>query len=147
MTISGIANDGRYQTDKQIVTIIPTDDGGELKTLVVNMVDGDGRVIKEVSNLEGEALIAKLESNGGMITFELAEGLYQNVQIICTDCASGAHESSNTHNTIVKNISVSSSALMIFWANKPLRWSVVGGIGAVLIVVSALIVYRKKIKA
>ena len=144
VTISGIANDGRYQTESQPVTLIPTDDGGALKTLIVNMVDEDGKVIKEVINLTGEALTAELEANGGKITFEIAEGLYQNVQIICTDCATGETDATNTYDTTVKNVSVSSSVFMIFWANKPLRWGTIGGLSAVIIALAVLIILKKK---
>jgi len=144
VTVSGIANDGRYQTDKQTVTLIPTDDGGALKTLIVNMVDEDGKVIKEVLNLTGEALMTELEANGGKITFEIAEGLYQNVQIICTDCATGETEETNTHDTTIKNVSVSSSVFMIFWANKPLRWGTIGGVSAAAIALSVFIILKKK---
>lgn len=144
VTVSGIANDGRYQTDKQTVTLIPTDDGGALKTLIVNMVDEDGKVIKEVINLTGDALMTELEANGGKITFEIAEGLYQNVQIICTDCATGETEETNTHDTTIKNVSVSSSVFMIFWANKPLRWGTIGGVSAAAIALTVFIILKKK---
>ena len=144
VTVSGIANDGRYQTDKQLVTLIPTDDGGALKTLIVNMVDEDGKVIKEIINLTGDALMAELEANGGKITFEIAEGLYQNVQIICTDCATGETEDTNTHDITIKNVSVSSSVFMIFWANKPLRWGTIGGVSAAAIALAVFIILKKK---
>ncbi len=144
VTVSGIANDGRYQTDKQIVTLIPTDDGGALKAFIVNMVDEDGKVIKEVINLTGEALMTELEANGGKITFEMAEGLYQNVQIICTDCATGETEETNTHDTTIKNVSVSTSVFMIFWANKPLRWGTIGGVSAAAIALAVFIILKKK---
>lgn len=144
VTVSGIANDGRYQTDKQTVTLIPTDDGGALKTLIVNMVDENGKVIKDVINLTGEALMTELEANGGKITFEIAEGLYQNVQIICTDCATGETEETNTHDTTIKNVSVSSSVFMIFWANKPLRWGTIGGVSAAAIALAVFIILKKK---
>lgn len=144
VTVSGLATDGRYQTESQVVTLIPTDDGGALKTLIVNMVDEDGKVIKEVINLTGEALTAELEANGGKITFEIAEGLYQNVQIICTDYATGDAEDTNTYDTTIKNVSVSSSVFMIFWANKPLRWGTIGGLGAIVIAVAVFVVLKNK---
>ncbi len=144
VTVSGIANDGRYQTDKQTVTLIPTDDGGALQTLIVNMEDEDGNVMKEVINLTGEALASELEANGGKITFEIAEGLYQNVRIICTDCAAGETDETNTHDTTIKNVSVSSSVFMIFWANKPLRWGTIGGVSAAAIALTLLVVFKKK---
>ena len=144
VTISGIDDNGRYQTDKQQVSIIPTDHGGALNSLIVNMVDGNGDVIMEMINLSGEALIAELEAKDGMIQFEVGEGLYQNVQIICTDCATDASGATNTYEETVSNVSVSTSGFMIFWANKPLRWGVIGGVSAVIIAVAALVILKKK---
>ncbi len=144
VTVSGLANDGRYQTESQIVTLIPTDDGGALKTVVVKLVDEDGKVIKELVNLSGEALTAALEENGGKITFEVAEGLYQNVQVVCTDEATGDGEGTNTYDVTFKNVSVSSNVFMIFWANKPLRWGTIGGVSALLIGLVVFIVLKKK---
>ena len=144
VAISGLENGGRYQTESQLVTLIPTDDGGELKSLVVNMVDEDGKVIKEAINLADKALATELEANDGKITFEIAEGLYQNVQIICTDTATGENEETNTYNETIENVSVSSSGFMIFWANKPLRWGIIGGISLAIIAIVLLIVKKNK---
>lgn len=142
VTISGLATDGRYQTESQVVTLIPTDDGGALKTLRVNMVDESGNVIKEVINLSGDALVAELESKGGKIIFEIPEGLYQNVQIVCTDCATGL--SDNTYETTIKNVSVSTNIFMIFWANKPLRWGTIAGISVVITALAVIVILKKK---
>lgn len=144
VTVSGITTDGRYQTTSQLVTLIPTDDGGALSSLIVNLVDEDGKVLQELINLSGDALTEALEANEGKITFELSEGLYQNVQIICTDCAGSETEESNTFNQTIKNVSVSSSAFMIFWANKPLRWGVIGGASLLIAGIVTLIVRKKK---
>ena len=144
VSISGISNNGRYQTERQLVTLRPTDAGGALNTLIVYLVDDNGKVIKELVNLSGEELLAELEATGGEITFEIEQGLYQNVQIICTDCATGDADSTNTYKTTVKNVSVSTSGFMIFWANKPLRWATIGGISAVLIELAVFIVLKKR---
>lgn len=128
ITVTGMAKDGRYQTDVQTVTIIPTDDGGALNSIVVRFVDKDGNQIKEIINLSGEALEKALSDGNGRIEFEIAEGLYQNVQIICNDCAVDENGNTNTYNETFTNISVSSSAIMIFWANKPLRWGSIAGV-------------------
>jgi len=146
VTVSGLATDGRYQTERQRVTLIPTDDGGALQTIIVNMVAEDGKVIKEVVNLTGEALLKELEANEGKITFEIAEGLYQNVQIICTDRATGEGTNTNVYDTTIKNVSVSSNAFMIFWANTVARYAtIIGGtiliVGAVVVIV---LIKRKK---
>ncbi len=147
VTVSGLATDGRYQTEKQTVTLIPTDDGGALNTLIVNLLDEDDNVVKEVVNLSGEILMAKLEENGGMITFEIDEGLYQNVQIICTDCAIGDAEAINVYDSTIKNVSVSSSVFMIFWANKPARWGTIGGVGAVAVAAAGFLTLRRRRRA
>ncbi len=146
VTVSGLADDGRYQTDSQVVTLIPTDDGGALKSLIVRLVDDNGKPIgdKDLINLSGDALIAALKENGGKITFEVAKGLYQNIQIVCTDEATGDGEETNTYDVTIKNVSVSSSAFMIFWANKPLRWGTIGGVSALLIGLVVFIVLKKK---
>ena len=84
-----------------------------------------------------DALIAELDANGGKITFEIAEGLYQNVQIICTDYASGEGEDTNTHDTTIENVSVSTSVFMIFWGT-------IGGVTAVAIAVAVFFIQKKK---
>lgn len=147
VTLSGLANNGRYQTDKQVVTLIPTDDGGALKSLIVNMVDDDGKVLKELVNLSGEAFADALEANGNMITFEIEEGLYQNVQIICADCATGDTEETNVLDMTVTNVSVSSNIFLIFWANLALRWTTIAVLGVALIVLVVVLINKKKKKA
>lgn len=145
ITVSGMANNGRYQTDKQIVTLIPTDDGGALSSIVVRMVDDNGNMLKEILNLSGEALTEQLESGDGKLTFEIGEGLYQNVQVICTDSAAGAN-SGNVYNETFTNLSVSANAFMIFWANTGLRWGVIGGTGAAALAIIFLLLGKKKKK-
>lgn len=145
VTVSGITDGGRYQTNKQLVTLIPVDGGGELNTLVVALVDGNGKVIEDLISLAGESLIGALEANDGMITFEIPEGLYQNVRIVCTDRSTGDDGQSNVYDVTIKNISISSSTLMILWANKTVRFTVIGGACTVVaITVVALILVKKK---
>lgn len=145
ITVSGMANNGRYQTDKQIVTLIPTDDGGALSSIVVRMVDDNGNMLKEVLNLSGDALTEALEAGDGKLTFEIGEGLYQNVQVICTDSAEGEN-GSNVYNETFTNLSVSANAFMIFWANTGLRWGVIGGTGAAVLAIIFLLLGKKKKK-
>lgn len=122
-----------------------TDGGGELNTLVVALVDGNGKVIEDLISLAGESLIGALEANDGMITFEIPEGLYQNVRIVCTDRSTGDDGQSNVYDVTIKNISISSSTLMILWANKTVRFTVIGGACTVVaITVVALILVKKK---
>lgn len=146
VTISGITEGGRYQTNKQLVTLIPVDGGGELNTLVVSLVDNDGKVIEDLVSFAGESLISALEANEGMITFEISEGLYQNVRIVCTDRSTGDDGQSNVYDVTIKNISVSSSTLMILWANKTVRFTVIGSACAVAAAVAGVIVFIRKKK-
>lgn len=107
------------------------------------MVDSDGNVIKNVLDLSGDALKAALEANGGALTFELEEGLYQNVQIICKDSA-GNDADGNTFEVTYKNVSVSTNAFMIFWANKPLRFGTIGGASALIAALVVLLVLKRR---
>ena len=143
VAVTGMANDGRYQTEVQTVTLIPTDDGGALKSLLVRLVSDEGEPMQVLIDLSGDALTEALDNGGGRLTFEIQQGLYQNVEIICEDCAVSA-EGPNVYNELFKNLSVSTSSFMIFWANKPLRWGVIGGISALAVVVAFLLSKKKK---
>lgn len=140
VTVAGLKTNGRYQVDKLVVTLAPTDDGGALKSLIVRTVDENGKLIKELINLSGDELSEAIAN--GNITFELGEGLYQNVQIICEDYAgniSGAET-----DEIYSNVSVSSSAFMIFWANKPLRWGSIAGVVLLTSAIVFIIIFKKR---
>ena len=141
VTIAGLKSDGRYRTDKQVVTVIPSDDGGLLKKLIIRTVDEDGNVIKELINLEGDALLEAVAA--GNITFELGEGLYQNVEIICEDAA-GNVTGENASGELYENVSVSTNAFLIFWANKLARYLAIAGVVVVFGGVGTFAVLRKK---
>lgn len=144
VTVSGLAENGRYQTEQQKITLIPTDDGGALYSMSAWLVDEEGNTIRELVSLSGQAFTDALEENDGRITFAIDEGLYQNVRIVCSDMAS---EEANTYDMTFKNVSVSSSLLMIFWANKPLRWGTIGGVvaaGAAAVIVPVMIKKKRK---
>ena len=83
---------------------------------------------------------------GCALRVEIEEGLYQNVQILCTDRATGETEQTNAYEMTYSNISVSSSVFMIFWANVPLRWGTIGGVAAVAIGLTLFFVLKKKRK-
>ncbi|MBQ3497954.1 MAG: carboxypeptidase regulatory-like domain-containing protein [Clostridia bacterium] len=142
VTVAGLKTNGRYQIDKQVVTIVPTDDGGALSKLVVRTVDENGNVIAELLNLSGDELLDAVEN--GEITFELGEGLYQNVQIICEDCAGNVVGAQADE--IYSNITISSNAFMIFWANKPARWGTIAGLGLLVAAAIIIIVLKKRKK-
>lgn len=144
VTVSGLENDGRYQTNSQKVTLIPTDDGGALNSLIVRTVDEDGNEINEIVSLSGEALEKALEEGAGKIEFEIGEGLYQNIQIICTDCAGDSDSSTNTYNVIFTDVSVSSNAFMIFWANRPLRFGTIISLAVLIVSIILFIILKKR---
>lgn len=146
VAISGLASNARYQTEKQTVTLIPTDDGGALKSILVLLVDDEGNAIRTLVDLQGEDFENALAENDCKITFELEEGLYQNVRIICDDYADYGSEENVIYDETFTNVSVSSSAFMIFWANKPLRWSVIGGTGGIGIGAALLALLKKRKK-
>ena len=146
IAISGLASNARYQTEKQTVTLIPTDDGGALKSILVLLVDDDGNTIRTLVDLQGEDFENALVENDGKITFELEEGLYQNVRIICDDYADYGSGENIIYDETFTNVSVSSSAFMIFWTNKPLRWGVIGGTGGIGIVAALLALLKKRKK-
>lgn len=146
VTASGLKSNARYQTERQTVTLMPSDDGGALKSLTVLLVDDHGDTLKELVNLQGEALEKALEAGEGKITFELEEGLYQNVRIICDDLAECGVEDNILYDKTFTDVSVSSSSLMIFWANRPLRWGILGGAGGLAILLLLLLLLRRRNK-
>lgn len=140
VTVAGLKTNGRYQVDKQVVTLVPSDDGGSLKSLIVRTVDENGKLIEELINLSGDELLEALAN--GNITFELGEGLYQNVQIICEDYAGNIIGAETDE--IYSNVSISSSAFMIFWANKPLRWGSIAGVILLAAAIIFLVIFKKR---
>lgn len=142
ITVSGAKQNGRYQTDKQTVTIIPADDGGKLYSLKVVITDEDGNVTAVPYELSGDELLEAIEAGGGMLTFEIGEGVYQNVDIICTDEAGNEYVSGE----VFHNITVSPSGWVILWANPVFRIGLFSGLGAVALGIFFLIFLKKKKK-
>ena len=70
----------------------------------------------------------------GKVTFELDEGLYQNLRIVCDDMADYGDEENIIFEETIKNVSVASNPFLIFWVNKPLRGAVFGSLVAVVLV-------------
>ena len=123
---------------------VPTDDGGELKSIVVTLVGQDGKTDKELLNLSGKDFEKALETGNGKVAFDVPEGLYQNVRIICDDKAYYGKEKNVIYDETFTNISVTPSAFLIYWANKPLRYATIGGILAVAGVIAFLVIRKKK---
>ena len=146
VTITGLANDGRYQTESQMVTAVPTDDGGALKSIVVTLVGKDGKEDKELLNLSDDNFMKALEEGDGKVTFEVPEGLYQDVRIICDDQAFYGDHENVIFDEVFTNISVTPSAFLIFWANKPLRYAVIGGVVLLIAGIGVLIFLKKRKK-
>ena len=148
ITVTGMVTGGRYQVDKQPVTIIPTDDGGALNSIKVILVDEDGKEIKTLLDLAGEKLDEALEKGEGKLVFEIEESkdLYQFVRIICNDCAVDKDGKTNTYDETFENISVSTSGVMMFWANKPARYGSMIGLGVVIGIIIFIIISKKKKK-
>lgn len=146
VTVSGLADNGRYQVEKQKVTVIPADDGGRLQSLLAELLDRDGNVMETLISLSGEELEEALNENGGRLTFDIGDGMYQQVHIMCSDCAENDKGATNTYDYTYKNITVSSNAFAIFWANAALRYGVFIGLAAaaVLLLVIIFIIKRKR---
>lgn len=146
VTITGMENGGRYQTDKQLVTLIPTDDGGALNSLIVRLVSDNGDVLKELVNLSGDDLQKALEEGGGKISFEIEEGMYQNIQVICDDCAFDGSGTSNVYNETFKEVSVSTNAFAIFFASRTVRYVSIAVVVAITALIILLVIFKKRKK-
>ena len=144
--VSGLKSNGRYRVEKQLVTLLPTDAGGALQSLVVWLVDDEGNMIRELVNLSGEEFEKALQEGGGKITFEIEQGYQQNIRIICKDCAVDENGDVNTFDEIFTKVTVSTSRFMIFWANPKARYGAIGGVVAVLAAGSWIIIAAKKKK-
>ena len=152
LTISGLEEKGRYQTDEQTVTVIPTDDGGRLYSFKAIVYDNDGNPLKDKNGkdisvrfeMEGEELLKYLEEHDGKITFTVPEGYQNNVQIICTDCAMNSEGMTNAFDETFEKVTVSASQIVIFYANKPLFYGTVAALLAVIGGTAWFVVYKKK---
>lgn len=149
LTISGITSEGRYQTNEQTVTAIPTDDGGKIKDFKVVVYDKDKSNSSVRFEMEGEKLQEYLAQNDGKIIFTIPEGIKQYVEVSCSDYAI-KNDGKTTNNSVSKfeDVTVSANSLVIFYSNTKLFLVVtLLGLGGAGIVVSTIIwrVRRKKI--
>lgn len=148
VTITGLEAGGRYQTDEQTVTLIPTDEGGRLNSLCIVVLDSDGNPLKndlgeDISirfEMSGNELLKYLEANDGKVKFTIPEGLNNQVRIICNDCAVNAKNLTNEYNELFRRVTVSQNQLVIFYANKPLFY---GTVISVLVLVLFLVLTTK----
>lgn len=142
VVVSGLTKDGRYQTSKQLVTIIPTDDAGQVYSVKVVVKDRDGNIVSTPIELSGEALAEALEANENKLTFELGEGMYQSVEIICVDKSGNEFVSGEEY----YNVTVSPSGWIILWANPVFKWSLFGGIAGAGLIIFLVVFLKKKKK-
>ena len=155
LTISGLENDGRYQVEEQTVTVIPTDDGGRLYSIKVIVLNSDGEPLKDANGkdisvrfeMSGEEFLTYLTENNGKITFTVPEGLENQVQIICNDCAVNADGETNEYNETYIKVTVSQSRWIIFYANKLLFYGSIAGVILLAGGISFLIFLKKRKKA
>ena len=153
LTVSGVEEGGRYQVDEQIVTVIPTDDGGRLYSFKAEILDSNGNPLTKDGNdisvrfeMSGEEFIKYLEENEGKISFTVPEGLENQVRLTCNDCAARSDGSTNEYAYTYTRVTVSQSGWIIFYANKPLFYGSIGGVVGVAGIATALTVILKKKK-
>ena len=153
LTISGLESGGRYQTNEQTVTVIPTDDGGCLYSMKVIVFDSKGKPLTDEAgndisvrfDMSSEDFLKYLEENDGKVTFTVPEGLNMQVQIICNDCAIKADGTTNEYNETFEKVTVSQNQLVIFYANTPLFIGTIVGVLALIFII-ILLIKRKKDK-
>lgn len=120
--VSGLAENGRYQVEKQKVNVIPTDDGGKIESLEISIYDSNDKLISNAVSGNGEELLESMEANGGRVTFEIPQGVNQEVSIICTDAAGNVYEKR------YKNITVSTEWYIMLLANRAVLYGGIAGI-------------------
>lgn len=156
LTITGLEAGGRYQSNEQTVTVIPTDEGGRLNRLCVIVLDSNGNPLKDKDtgkdisvrfDMSGEELLKYLQENDGKVTFTVPEGLNNKVKIVCNDCAVNGDNLTNEYNELFENVTVSQSWFIIFYANKPAFFGTIGGVICIAILVAFLIGRKKSSKA
>lgn len=95
VAISGLKENGRYQTEEQTVTAIPTDDGGKLRSFKAVVFDKNGEPLKDKEGkdistrieLVKDELDTYLARNDGKVSFTIPKGTDHQVQIVCDDYA------------------------------------------------------------
>lgn len=147
VTLSGIDNNGRYQTQVQSVQAIPADDNGALKSFKAAVVDESGTEEKVLVEYSDEELTKQLAENNGQVDFEIPNGIGQNIKIMCCDYAKQEDGSTNTYEEMFTNITVSTNSMVIFFANKPLFYGVIGGgVGSVAVVSGTAVYFGRRRK-
>lgn len=151
LTITGVESGGRYQTSQQTVTVIPTDEGGRLRTMTVRVLDARGNPLtdeegKDISvrfEMNGEAFLKYLEEHDGKVTFTVPEGLNLKVRIDCDDCAVKTDGTTNVFSKTFEKVTVSQNRFVIFYANTPLLIGSIAGVLAAAALIVFLLMRRK----
>ncbi len=139
VTVAGIENNGRYQVERQTVTVIPKDDGGKLQKITIEAFDQNGDRIDGFPIVyEGEELVTLLEQNNGELSFELPEGTGMSVRITCEDAAGNEMDVMS-----FDNIVVSTNRLTIILADRRFIYAVITGALTLTVMIVLLIVWRK----
>lgn len=149
VTISGLEENGRYQTKEQTVTAIPTDDGGKLRSFKAVALDKNGAPLK---NEDGEDISTRIELSGedfdhylaghaGKVTFTVPEGEENQVRITCDDYALHPDGvSTNEYDETFSGVTVSSPNFTVVNAKHPktdktIFWIIAAAAGIALVII------------
>ncbi len=140
VTVSGLETGGRYQVASQKVTMVPKDDGGRLQAMKVTVRNRAGTASTLVDTA-GNNFLDALEQNE-KISFDIPDGMNQNVLIECTDAAG------NVYKQEYRQVTVSTRWYILFFANKPLFLGSIIGAACVLtgLIVLLILVKRRRKK-
>lgn len=105
ITYSGLAENGIYQGEEQIVTLSPTDFGGKLQLITVEIFDEVNRLVSMPISLKGEELLNQLKENN-VLQFSLKEGEHQTIRLIAKDSSIGTNSDGNKTDIVISNVSV-----------------------------------------
>lgn len=149
VTISGLEK-GSYQADSEhVVTLIPTDDGGALSSLTIRVTNKAGEVTYN-RTYTGNEISEALAAENGVITFKIGtdDSGIQQVEIICSDSTMKADGTNNVYSETFE-VMVASSEWALVWANATLRYSIIAGSAAAVVLITCIIIWiarRKKEK-
>ena len=82
-----------------------------------------------------------LEENGGILEFEVGQGVKQTVKITCVDKAGNVYDSNGSYS----NITVSSSKLVLLWSSNGFK-AVIGLSVAAVAGLGIFLIAKKKSK-
>jgi len=142
VTVSGIETNGRYQVEKQTVTLIPKDDGGRLQKIKIEAFGKNGDKLEGFPiSYEGEELLTLLEENNGELSFELPQGTGMRVRISCEDSVGNEMDVIS-----FDNIVVSTSKLTIILSDKRVIYGIIAGVLALAAAITLAVVWKKRRK-